>query len=88
MTTSLMLTLDRLRDGHYRFGITPPAASDEGSSTGPSMFEAETLDEAMSGLGDRLIAFFLPRTEDDADLGPFLNWGTSAVSRVMLCNPP
>lgn len=80
MTTLLTLTLDRLRGGQYRVGITPPTIPDEDLSTSPSIFEVETLGEAISGLGDRLLAFCrahheraLPRTEVDADLRPFLD---------------
>jgi hypothetical protein len=72
----LTLTLDRL-GGQYRAVITLPAFTDEDTSAGLSMFEAETLDEAMAGVADRLIAYFrdceertatLTRAEEDFDL--------------------
>ena len=82
MTTFFTLTLDRAREGQYRVGITSSGIADEDQALGPSTFETETLDEAMSGVEDQLIAFFrdcceraIPRTEDDADLEPALICG-------------
>jgi hypothetical protein len=80
MKTFLTLTLDRARDGQYRVGINPTAFAYESHFSRPSMFEAESLDEAMSDLENRLIAIFhdyherkFPVTEVDADLGLLFN---------------
>jgi hypothetical protein len=54
----LTLTLDRLGDGQYRVAITPPVLTAKDTPIGLSMFEAETLDEAMAGVTDHLIAYF------------------------------
>jgi hypothetical protein len=72
----ITLTLDRL-GGQYRAVITSQARADEDTSAGLSFFVAETLDEAMAGVADCLIAYFrdcnertatLARAEDDFDL--------------------
>jgi hypothetical protein len=74
MTISLTLTVERLADGQYRVGITPPKVADESGPSGPSTYETRTLDEAMSDLGDRLASIFqacceraIPLTEDDIE---------------------
>jgi hypothetical protein len=73
----LTLTLDRLGYGHYRVAITPLAMSEKDTPIDLSMFEAETLNEAMDGVRDRLIAYFrdcvqraapLTRAENNIDL--------------------
>jgi hypothetical protein len=72
----ITLTLERL-GGQYRAVITPQALADEDTSVGLTTFEAETLDEAMAGVTDCLIAYFrdcgertipLTRAEEDFDL--------------------
>jgi hypothetical protein len=77
MTISLTLTLERLEDGLYRVGFNPPDLADENRPSDPSMYETGTLEVALSDLGDRLASFFqacreraIPRTEDDAEIGP------------------
>ena len=66
-TLMLTLTLDRL-GGQYRAVITSQARADEDTSAGLSFFVAETLDEAMAGAADCLIAYFRACNERTATL--------------------